>query len=120
RLFLWLWINSGFLKDKPGWFGVKRSSIHQLSENKTTLELHTPFDRFDFVKNRKKFYVITSALLVAGIIILSIFRLNLGIDFTSGTRVEIDAGKPVTAEEISTELDAINLSSSDIVLSGDE
>src|SRR5690606_35197322 len=55
RIFLWLWIISGFLKVKPVWFVIKRTSIHQLLENKTSLELHTPFDRFDFVKNRKKF-----------------------------------------------------------------
>ncbi len=118
RLLLGLLINSGLMKNKPGWFGVKRSVIHQLSENVTAKDLKTRFDRFDFVKHRKKFYIISSVLLVSGLIILSIFRFNLGIDFSSGTRVEIDAGKPLTAQEVTKELKVINLDTDDIVLSG--
>ncbi|WP_062104581.1 protein translocase subunit SecDF [Bacillus niameyensis] len=118
RLLLGLLINSGYFKDKPGWFSVKRSSIHSLTENKTTHDLATPFDRFDFVKHRKKFYVISTALIVCGVIALGVFRLNLGIDFSSGTRVEIDAGKSLTAEEVQSELESIGFPTEDIVLSG--
>ncbi|VEF47670.1 protein-export membrane protein SecD [Bacillus freudenreichii] len=118
RFLLGLWINSRFFKEKPGWFGVKKSEIHDLSENISAHELKTPFDRFDFVKARKKFYALSIILLVAGAIVLGMFRLNLGIDFSSGTRVEIDAGKPLTTEELKTELDAIGMPSDDIVLSG--
>src|SRR6185312_16007286 len=50
RFLLGLWINSRFFKEKPIWFGVKKSEIHDLSENILAHELKTPFDRFDFVK----------------------------------------------------------------------
>lgn len=120
RLLLGLWINSNLFKDKPSWFGVKRSDIHDLSENITPQDLKTPFDRFDFVKHRKKFYILSSVLLVSGLIILAIFRFNLGIDFSSGTRVDINGGKTLTAEEVKTELAEINLATEDIVLSGTE
>lgn len=118
RLLLGLWINSGFFKDKPGWFGVKKSEIHDLAQNVTTHDLKTRFDRFDFVKHRKKFYTISTAIIVAGVIVLGIFRLNLGIDFSQGTRVEIDGGKPLTTEEVKAELEAIHMPTDDIVLSG--
>lgn len=118
RWLLGLLINSHYFKDKPGWFGVKRKAIFKLSENKTTHDLATPFDRFDFVKHRKKFYMLSSILIVAGIIVLAVFRLNLGIDFSSGTRVEIDAGKPITAEEVSSELKELGIDTQDIVLAG--
>lgn len=118
RWLLGLWVNSRFFNDKPGWFGVKRSEIHKLSENVTTLELPTKFDRFDFVKHRKKFYAFSTVLLVSGVILLAIFRLNLGIDFSSGARVEIDAGKPLTTQEVKTELEAINLPADEVELSG--
>ncbi|MBS4208988.1 protein translocase subunit SecDF [Bacillus sp. FJAT-50079] len=118
RLLLSFWINSGMFKDRPGWFGVKRSSVHRLNENLTPHDLKTPFDRFDFVKHRKKFYTLSTILLVSGVIILAIFRLNLGIDFSSGTRVEIDGGKPLTTEEVMVELEAIDLVPDDLVLSG--
>ncbi len=118
RFLLGLWINSRFFKEKPGWFGIKKSEIHDLSENIAAHELKTPFDRFDFVKNRKKFYAFSVILLMAGAIVLGMFRLNLGIDFSSGTRVEIDAGKTLTTEELNGELDAAGVPSDDIVLSG--
>ncbi|MCJ7839927.1 protein translocase subunit SecDF [Lederbergia sp. NSJ-179] len=120
RWLLGLLIDSRFFKDKPGWFAVKRSAIFKLSENKTTHDLPTRFDRFDFVKHRKKFYWFSSILIVAGIIILAVFRLNLGIDFSSGTRIEIDAGKPITKEEIGLELKELGINTQDIVLSGVE
>ncbi|HEY4552731.1 MAG TPA: protein translocase subunit SecDF [Bacillaceae bacterium] len=120
RLLLGLWINSRLFKDKPGWFGVKQQDIHPIEENVSTHDLKTRFDRFDFVASRKKFYVISTALIVAGIIVLGIFRLNLGIDFSSGTRVEIDGGKAMTAQELKDELKAIDLPTEDVVLSGAE
>ncbi|MCR2820512.1 protein translocase subunit SecDF [Lederbergia panacisoli] len=118
RLLLGLWVNSRFLKDKPGWFGIKQSQIYALSDNKTTHDIPTRFDKFDFVKHRKKFYVFSTILIVSGIIILGIFRLNLGIDFSSGTMVEISTGKSLTTEEVKTELTEIGFPTENIVLKG--
>ncbi|MBS4194798.1 protein translocase subunit SecDF [Lederbergia citri] len=118
RLLLGLWVNSRFLKDLPGWFGIKRSEIYALSDNKTTHDLPTRFDKFDFVKHRKKFYVFSTVLILSGAIILGIFRLNLGIDFSSGTRVEINAGKTLTTEQVKSELTEIGFPTDDIVLAG--
>ena len=55
-----------------------------------------------------------------GIIILSVLKLNLSIDFTSGTRVEVLANEPLTKEMVAAELDKLNLHTDDIVISGDE
>ena len=76
------------------WYFEKH--VHPAEEKVETLELTTKFDRFDFVGTRKKFYVISAVLLISGIIMLGIFKLNLGIDFSSGTRVEMLADHPVT------------------------
>ncbi|UQD52865.1 protein translocase subunit SecDF [Bacillus methanolicus] len=119
RWLLGLWVDSGILKNKPGWFGVKKSEIRDISENIDTLDLPTKFDRFDFVKYRRKFFLVSGILLAAGIIVLSVFRLNLAIDFTSGTRVELLSKKPLSTEKISAELKKLNLQTDDIVLSGE-
>ncbi|PLR80062.1 protein translocase subunit SecDF [Bacillus canaveralius] len=120
RLLLGLWVKSGFLDKKPGWFGVKKSQIKDIKENFDTLDLPTKFDRFDFVKHRKKFFVLSGLFFAVGMIILAVFRLNLGIDFASGTRVEILADKAITTEELQDELQEINFETNDIVISGDE
>lgn len=120
RLLLGLLVQSGYLDGKTTWFGIPKSRIHPAEDEVDTLELTTKFDRFDFVRSRKKFYTLSITLLVAGAIILGIFKLNLGIDFSSGTRAEILAESTITKEELTTFLEDIDHPSSDIVISGDD
>ncbi|MBT2702267.1 protein translocase subunit SecDF [Chryseobacterium sp. ISL-80] len=119
RLFLGLLVNSGLFKNKPQWFGVKPSEVHDISEGVDTLDLKTKFDRFDFIKHRNKFFAATAALVVIGLIATFMFRLNLGIDFASGTRVEILSDSKLTAEQVKDELDKVDLETDDIVISGE-
>ncbi|MGE7985073.1 protein translocase subunit SecDF [Lysinibacillus fusiformis] len=119
RVLLGLLVNSGYFNN-PAWFGIAKSKQHSLDENIGTLDLSTKFDRFDFVHNRKKFYTFSLAILVAGLVVIGIFRLNLGIDFSSGTRVQIESDQTLTKEEVSKYLDSIDFSSEDIILSGEK
>lgn len=118
RWFLGLWVNSGVFNNKPGWFGVKKSEINDISLGKETHELPTRFDRFDFVGNRKKFFTLSTVLIVAGLILLAVFRLNLGIDFSSGTRIEILSDKALTATQVQEALEDSGIETEDIVISG--
>src|SRR5699024_4988586 len=88
RLLLGLWVKSGFLKKRKSWFGVKESDIQDLSA-KEELE-PTIFRRtVDVVKHRKKIFTISICLVIIGAGSISLFKLNPGIDFTSGSRVEV-------------------------------
>jgi len=58
-------------------------------------------------------------LTIAGIIILSVFKLNLGIDFSSGTRVQIESTQPLTQELVEEKIESIGMPSDDIVISGE-
>ncbi|HSO57074.1 MAG TPA: protein translocase subunit SecDF [Paenisporosarcina sp.] len=119
RVLLGLLVNSGMFDGKPWLFGVNATTIHPAKEEFDTLDLPTKFDRFDFVASRKKFFAASIAFVVIGVIILGVFRLNLGIDFSSGTRVEILSEDSLTKEELTTYLESIDQPSEDIVLSGD-
>lgn len=119
RLLLGLWVHSGLFNKKPSWFGVNPSKIKDIAENYDTLDLPTRFDKIDFVKPRKKYFMISGVLIAAGLIILFIFRLNLSIDFSSGTRVEVLSDKPLTTEEVQTAFEKHDLSTDDIVISGE-
>lgn len=118
RFFMSLIVNSGILDKHPGWFGVRKKDIHNLSEKMDLMSLPTHFDRADFVKRRKVFYGISIAITIIGIIFLCIFKLNLGIDFTSGTRIEITSDKPITTEQIQKEMDQFNFEVKDVTLAG--
>ncbi|MED1204757.1 protein translocase subunit SecDF [Heyndrickxia acidicola] len=118
RMLLGLWVNSKALKNKPGWFGVKKSAIHSLSENFDTLDLPTRFDRFDFVKHRNIFFAISAILVIAGLIICFVFKLNLGTDYTSGTRVQVNSSQTLTNAKLTSDFKALGLQPDDIELAG--
>ncbi|MBF4500112.1 protein translocase subunit SecDF [Savagea sp. SN6] len=120
RLFLGLLVNSGILDRKPGLFGVPQSKVHSIEEGIDTLDLTTKFDRFDFVHARKRFYTLSAILLTAGIIMLAVFKLNLGIDFSSGTRVEVMSKEPINVEQFEKDLEVVGHDVKDIVVSGDK
>ncbi|MDG5470920.1 protein translocase subunit SecDF [Jeotgalibacillus sp. ET6] len=119
RLFMSLWVRSKFLDNKKGWFGVKASEVNDYNEEVDALDLPTKFDRFDFVRNRKKFFALSGVLLVAGLAVLMIFRLNLGIDFVAGTRMDVLADTSLNEEAVEEDLAEIGLEASSIVISGE-
>lgn len=119
RLLLGLWVHSNLFTKKPSWFGVKTGDIKDIAKNYDTLDLPTRFDKLDFVSARKKYFLLSGVLIGAGLIILIIFRLNLAIDFSSGTRVEILSNNPLTQEKVQDAFDKFDLKTDDIVISGD-
>ena len=64
--------------------------------------------------------VFLSAITIVGIIFLLVFKLNLGIDFTSGTRIEVtsDTNKPISTEQLQKEMDKFDFEVKDITLAG--
>lgn len=117
RLFLSFWVKSGFLKNRKTWFGVKNKEIKDIAEPEREPKL---FDReVDIVKHRKKFFVFTGILLVAGFAALAIFKINPGIDFTSGSRIEVIADEPIDIEEVEQTFSDLGVEASSLVPSGE-
>lgn len=54
----------------------------------------------DFIGNRRKAYVLSAVLVIASLISLLFFGLNLGIDFTGGTVLHLNLGEDFSMEEI--------------------
>src|SRR5699024_6676548 len=74
---------------------------------------------FDFAFQRNKFFTISDALILAGLTVLVILGLNLGIDFKSGSRVDVMADEPITTDELKAEFDEIGLEPVQVVLAGE-
>src|SRR5699024_2539744 len=73
----------------------------------------------DVVKHQKKIFILTISMIVIGTASLLIFQLNPGIDFSSGSRVEILADESITTEEVESDLESLGLEAKSIVLSGE-
>lgn len=118
RLLLNLWVQSGYLKNRKSWFGVKADQIQDINSKEE--KEPTIFNRtVDIVKQRKKIFTFSIVLLIIGAISLGIFKLNPGIDFTSGSRVDILSDDSLTTEEVENDFDSLNLDTKAIVLNGD-
>lgn len=55
----------------------------------------------NIIRHRKKFFILSSILVVASIVALSLWQLNFGIDFTGGSLLEIEVkGRELSTQEI--------------------
>lgn len=118
RILLSLIVYSNFFKKKLWWFGVKKSQIHNINEGKDVSELSTPYDRIDFMKLAKPLFALSGLIIVAGIIILFIFKLNLGIDFTAGTRIDAESNHALKQADVEKKMDSIGLKPDQLSIGG--
>lgn len=120
RLLLSLLVKSRYFDKKYAYFGVKPKEVIPLS--KGVEHAPTRFDRINFVSIGHKFFWFSVAVMIAGSIILPIFKLNLGIDFASGTRMDIKTNQAVTVSQVQKELHdlKIDVKPEDIVPTGND
>src|SRR5699024_11244263 len=72
----------------------------------------------NFAEHAKKFFLLSGVIILVGAIILSIFKLNLGIDFTSGTRADIVVEDSTTEESVREDLTTLKLEPERLTKSG--
>ncbi|RIL95519.1 protein translocase subunit SecDF [Staphylococcus chromogenes] len=118
RILLSLIVYSNFFKKKLWWFGVKKSQIHNINEGKDVSELTTPYDRIDFMKLAKPLFALSGLIIATGIIILFIFKLNLGIDFTAGTRIDAESNHALKQADVEKKMDSIGLKPDQLSIGG--
>lgn len=73
--------------------------------NKFTINAFSKLN-FDFMKARKYFYILSSAIILIGIVSLFVRKLDLGIDFSGGRSYVVRFDKPVKSDEIRKSLTA--------------
>lgn len=119
RLLLGLWVQSGFLTKRKNWFGVKEKDIRDIAD--TTFEEPKFLNRtINVIKHQKKIFIFSIITVIIGAISLIVFQLNPGIDFTSGSRIEIQSETSLTTEEIEESLAELDLEPKAIVISGED
>lgn len=120
RVIMSLIVQSNYVNDKKGWFGVNKKHIHNITEGKDIEDLSSPWDRIDFAKHANKFFALSGIVVAAGLVILFVFKLNLGIDFTSGTRADITTDGNATVEQVEGELETLGIPPENLTVSGED
>ncbi len=70
--------------------------------------------KFDFVNNRRMAYIISTVIILVGLISIIFQGFNYGIDFAGGTLLQIRFDKSVSTTEVRNVLNEFNLSQSTI------
>ncbi len=77
-----------FAKNK--YFGVNEDGSPKQILNKS----------FSFIKNKKIYYCVSVVIIVVGMLAAMIGGMNYGIDFTGGTKIQIEMGEQVSISEV--------------------
>ncbi|HEU4964319.1 MAG TPA: protein translocase subunit SecF [Bacilli bacterium] len=60
--------------------------------------------RFDIVKNRKWYFIISGLIAIVGIVLMLTMGLNLGTDFEAGSRLQFQVGHDFTEDELAHQM----------------
>ncbi|MGD3154859.1 protein translocase subunit SecDF [Staphylococcus warneri] len=118
RLLLSLLVYSNLFKKKYWLFGVKKADRHDISEGKDAHDLKTSFEKWNFVKLAKPLISLSILIVVVGLVILYIFKLNLGIDFSAGTRVDLQSKEALTQSKVEKVVKDVGLDPDQIQING--
>lgn len=100
-------VNSGVLDNKKGWFGVKVTKIPDVSKNEKQTYFG-PFDKIDFLKHAKKMILVSLSIFAIAIVMAGVNTasgsgpLNLGIDFSSGTKITVTSPDKINMTDVQT------------------
>lgn len=96
---------SGIADNKRSWFGVKDSQVPSVEKNEKQFYFG-PIKKIDYVKNAKKFIIMSCAILIAAVVMAGFNGftgkgpLNLGIDFSSGTKITVSSHEAIVMEDV--------------------
>jgi SecD/SecF fusion protein len=95
-LFTAVVVTSAILGVLSNWRGLERPSALGVQD----ADEHRQRWRFDFMGKSRIFFTISGAILAAGALAVAGMGLNLGIDFTGGTKIIVGFQKPVTEQQV--------------------
>ncbi len=72
---------------------------------------------FNFIRNRKKYYLISAILIAIGLGTGLARGFNYGIDFTGGAMIQLDMGEKVSTEDVEKAIEELDLNPT-VILSG--
>ena len=76
--------------------------------------------QFDFLKNRKLYYLLAAIVIIGGIGLGTVRGYNYGIDFTGGTMMQLDMGKQVSLADVKDVLKDNNLKHIEVIYAGEK
>lgn len=106
RWLIKIFAQTGYFDNKPSVFlGIREKNIPDQEKGET--RKYYAFQKIDFVKNRKWFYLGSIIVIAIGVASLVTNGLNLGVDFKGGTSIGIRPETEVTEKQIEEDIEEL-------------
>ena len=125
KFLLGLLVNSGVLDNRKTWFSVKMKDIPDVSKGEEQRYFGI-FAKVDFIGISKYFIAGSLVVLVAGLLSSGIHLasgnglFNMGIDFSSGTKITVVSNTALTVSEVKADFVSYGIDNVSIQLSGNK
>lgn len=102
-------VSSGAADGKPGWFHVKKSQIPDISHGEK--QFYTGTKKFAYTAWAKYQILFSAAVIILALVIGAVNNangsgfMNLGIDFSSGTKLTVTSSEPISIEDVSAQME---------------
>lgn len=123
RFLLNLVVKSNFLDSRKTWFGVQKKFIPDVTKGEERFYFGK-FTKFDFIARAKPFILTSVAVLGFGFVVgvYNAFAgngfMNMGIDFSSGTKITIQSSETLHSEEVTNKFKEFGIEVDRVQLSG--
>lgn len=119
RSIMKVFIKTGYFDDKISLFiRVKKDKIPNIRKNET--RKFYPFAKSNFIKYMKPCSIVSSLIIVLGLILVGTKGLNLGIDYRGGTDITIKTEEVLKEKELEKDLQELNLEKLELIVTEDE
>ncbi len=95
-LFTAVIVTSAVLGMLSGWKGLERPSVLGVND----ADEHRQRWHFDFIGKSRAFFAVSGVILASGALAIAGLGLNLGIDFTGGTKIIVGLEKSVSEQQV--------------------
>lgn len=118
-------VGSGIADNKKSWFGVKDSQIPNVQKDEKQFYFG-PLPTLDYLSYAKKFIIISMTTLGLAVAIAAFNgfsgngALNLGIDFSSGTKITVTSQENIEMAEVKEQFESLGYTNVRYQASGDK
>lgn len=101
-------VSSGVADGKPGLFNVRKNQIPDITKGEK--QFYTGTHQFNYAAKAKYQIIVSAVIIVLGLVFGAVNGakgsgfMNLGIDFSSGTKLTVTSSEPITIDQVSEEM----------------
>lgn len=106
RYLVGLFVKTGYFNDKlRAFIGIREEEVPKIEKKEK--RVHEDWKNVDFVNKRKWFFLVSSLMIIIGIVSLGVNGLHLGIDFKGGSSITVQSSQNLTEKALAKDIESL-------------